>query len=1151
MPDDDNQHQQQPEHSRFLSKGHWKNKIRAKYEQAQHRETQRAAPEDQLSDFLRPSSRDTSTSPASKPPSAPRLPQLGRLDTAAASRWPTASELKSIDGGLGGEGRAGRSPGPAPRRPKRNRKGLTVGFVDTAPEIIGEGGDEAEAPPIEISRLRAQLRTGQTHLGSRHEGDPRGGPRLGAPEPQQRIHSRSPSRPQDDEAGFVPPRMTRKPTGFGEVAELQREPRLPVLDDEIHHSPASGREKGTFSMVQAKMRAEEGKALSANPNVTPSLEVENVSRPQSQDDVGSTRARGLSQSPSRGIRDRSPRPAPQHLPSKPLPSTLLPHHLKPGSSQSGDVSPVEHHPLLPPTYFKPPATSSVQDVSPPPSRGNSSSGGNEALEDFSARTQLLSVRFRHLAESVKPIFETPFVDWIRAAAWWFLKGRVSLESAIRRHKASAVQKGAQLSPSKVPLQAYINLAKAWWILQQISAQHPEPRRYGAGPLSSLVEAARRAGDETTALQVETHQALVSNLRAVTMSMKRNGLQPPDLDHDTAAAEGVDMAIWILYPRFQPDICAALSGSASRSYVISGPTTSPSLSDVMPLADSRERFSYGRLFANAFLVDENDDMPDYEIPCVVSMVRGRNEKSLTVVLASQSELLNIEISPSKNAKTSWDDVRWRQGQYQVFVKITRDITLAVHFSEQDYKSLKDTFDVMENVNDNLIPRTDEELIFKSTPDLFQYDDSVPPSTRFPSGPLHRCDVRLFERIHKHTDGLGTRKYHRGFRILIVTGPEIKQSAALSFDLGKQSPIEFGLLRGEGGEAAALLRAGSGDRKSSMILTFHEAEERAAFLSSLQGTFVRSREKCLVQIPLNGLSVTTSAASEGSVQNGGQRSPFDAFEWQQIQVINTLSSKDGEFGETVSSDHLRLCATSKLGTIVDRINLGPGQLLLELDHTLTPGLKLLRARQEDFTISIAENAVSGPHRQAIRDLQQNIFTSETIRNFTFPSLNDLHSFQEALTNFSVLYDGTATIFAISRRRMVVPIHKRWEASGTRIQVLLRRDKKIAQLIAFFGAGFSHGRCMNFVLKGTDVYESLAKSGKFTTRLVDAKFALPKGPGSDSDVTTSGNESASARGFVCLDLPEYPGEHDDINITFGTAEGEVLTGSLWYAANSRTDK
>ncbi len=103
--------------------------------------------------------------------------------------------------------------------------------------------------------------------------------------------------------------------------------------------------------------------------------------------------------------------------------------------------------------------------------------------------------------------------------------------------------------------------------------------------------------------------------------------------------------------------------------------------------------------------------------------------------------------------------------------------------------------------------------------------------------------------------------------------------------------------------------------------------------------------------------------------------------------------------------------------------------------------------------------------------------------------------------------------------MPINKRWEASRTRLQIV--KQDKTTQLVAFF-KDFAHGSCMNFVLKGTDVFETFSRSGTFYLRIADAKFALPKG---DED---------SSKEFVSLDTPEYPSEHDDVTIEFDTEAG-----------------
>lgn len=115
--------------------------------------------------------------------------------------------------------------------------------------------------------------------------------------------------------------------------------------------------------------------------------------------------------------------------------------------------------------------------------------------------------------------------------------------------------------------------------------------------------------------------------------------------------------------------------------------------------------------------------------------------------------------------------------------------------------------------------------------------------------------------------------------------------------------------------------------------------------------------------------------------------------------------------------------------------------------------------------------------------------------------------------------ATNFAISHRRMMVPINKRWEASFARLQIV-QRDS-VVQLLGVF-KDFQYGTCMNFVIKSTDKFETFTRSEQHGVRIVDAKFPLPKKP-------TEENSD-----FMCLDMPEYPSEHDDITVGFESEAG-----------------
>ena len=224
----------------------------------------------------------------------------------------------------------------------------------------------------------------------------------------------------------------------------------------------------------------------------------------------------------------------------------------------------------------------------------------------------------------------------------------------------------------------------------------------------------------------------------------------------------------------------------------------------------------------------------------------------------------------------------------------------------------------------------------------------------------------------------------------------------------------------------------------------------------------------------------------------------------------------------------------GVFTDRITPGPGELQMNLSVGDLNEIKLLRVAQQDMTWSFTDGTLRDADLSSLSHMLHSISTSPSVRTYHFRSLLDLHCFQAMVTGFHVLYDGLASTFSISRPHLIA-LHKRWEANAPRLQVI-QRDKTV-QLVAFF-KDVSHGACMNFVLKGTDSFEIFSRSGLSFLRIVDAKFALPKG------------ETDPARDFVCLDMPEYPGEHDDIIIGFDSQEGEHLKRLVGSSANHYLD-
>jgi hypothetical protein len=190
--------------------------------------------------------------------------------------------------------------------------------------------------------------------------------------------------------------------------------------------------------------------------------------------------------------------------------------------------------------------------------------------------------------------------------------------------------------------------------------------------------------------------------------------------------------------------------------------------------------------------------------------------------------------------------------------------------------------------------------------------------------------------------------------------------------------------------------------------------------------------------------------------------------------------------------------------------------------------------------------------VEDLHRAIFLQPTKRTYSFSTLEELHAFQAAVTSFNVKYDGLARDFTISRRRPVTALskHKRLEAGATRVQVVSHDNDKVVQLLAFFDDSFPYAEAIGFVLKGMDVFERYdgkhsGGKGKVGVRLVDAKFALPK-----LEKAKGGQRPEDIeRPFVCLDMPEFPGENDDIWIGFDDEDGKATVLLFDWANECRT--
>lgn len=995
------------------------------------------------------------------PPPNPQQHQQIRLDTAAAQGWPTGADIQHA------RQARGRSASP-----KRSRKGLVVQFSDEKPIIIGYGGDFAESPTITL-RNRAH-----THPGSRDQYAEAPGYDMrygGAPEEHSAFH---PGQAQQMQSGY----------GFGpgtmEVAELDSVP--------VGNQPEEPRSPSSFAArVQREMRADEGRALMQATLDHPADElfIQNDSPGTISADIHTI----LDELQLNTMKNAN------IPPSGPPGSSLLPLQLAAGRSPTQAPPPstmmraqtvsrpnaprMESNGFPEPQRMRAGTATSNFDSPPMLSRSSTLSGGamgDDALHDFASRIVHLYTLFRLSTESTKPLAQCSPEEVIRAAIWWFLKGRLNLEATVRDRPTSPE---AQQTNYLIRQQAYADLAKAWWIIDTVMPQLPQFLSLNGPRLADIQDA---------------RQTVLSGLRKLAMSMTRNHFLPPE---DAPLPQGLDNAIFV------PE-----DGAHSFLLSVKQHVTS-SISDAMPLGDTNRAFQYARLFADAVLLEEGGGQ-QYRFPVLFSLSRNRDEKEPSAIITSQSGDLCIAIQGDNTKGPRWDDVAWHAKSSTIDIKRLRGFLLRLHCAPHDFRTLVGIFENQRSTYLGSTPRKDEVIAFQSNLRTFQLF-TQDPNSAFPKDPLPQCQLVLFEKIFMEKVKGVERALHRGFRLSVITSPSSKTLKGINQELATIRPLQLGFLRGEDGLPALLMKVEDGQQRYTVVFTFEEMEERTLVYSKLTGTFIGTRDSVVGEIKLKTLSISGTDSAELKGLQG--------LKWQNTRLINE-GDNDVDNPATALSKRLRIVMEFRIGCLVDRMTLGAGDIKLRLGVSTITELKILRQPQVDMTISVSESQAPKEMPVELTGLLGIVNKSPSIRCYTFPRLVDLHEFQAAITGFTVVFDGLAASFNISRRRMVVPIYKKWDAATTRVQ-LVRKDKTV-QLVAFF-ENFAHGECMNFTLKSTDIFENFGRNGKFSLRIVDAKFPLPKSSG-------EGGERAVEHGFVCIDQVEYPGEHDDITIVFDSEAG-----------------
>jgi len=856
-----------------------------------------AQQESDLSSFLH--------GPGDKPAAKPRV------DTTSVSRWPAAAVV------LGSVERPGSSssrPGTAsssrpataqssnlpalPPRRKKVSKGLHVSFSTATPEIIGEGGDESELPPKDVGRAWAQSCSSLRQ------------------QPVQSAIDRTEVRREAAlPAALVPAydRRSQRSPPPRTTTTVQRKP-VASLDDRIYIEAGEDaalrlQQESQSTLGQSEIRP--GHLLSRpyrEPDPSPMRKPDSFGSFPGQ--TLNVRSRIVdSKGVEQGSLSNSYMPPPSERPSA----------VKRNSSQkSADTMPSAslpaandasiHQPEIPitPTYGYKDVVSPYLDEFLNEGYAQGSSKVDDKSDEFYSRVEHLHSVFYLASQRSSAIADDSVALWIRATSWWFLKGRDGLEKKVRT--TAERLPGTSATPQSPPqaFQCYVDLAKAWWIAREII---PDRLQQVQQPNTEIVDGIDGLGPR---LVQQTYASLQANMNALTISMQKNCFLPPS----SLLIQGLDSTIWIDYPVLSPDILAVTADVDPRTTIKrTSPNEKPFFAIL--LGDTDRHFSYGRMFVEVEIVSEYEGLDEYQLPCILSIIRERGDSRVEATIVSQNGCINLHIQSDKKCGPTWDDVEWKIRSHSIRIHLVEGFELAVRFWDVDFKTLWGIHDYNCRVEREWCAEENEKVVFNDIVDIFHYIPPADSRNTFPSKPVRSCKIRLFELSHAPSRGSSQGNIHSGHRLMAMTPPDSKSLSSIGTTFDPAKPALFSYLRGDGGRPALLLSIRERGVKSTMVLTFHDVEKRAELHALLNGTFVWDYESESAKFQLEDFSISLLASDIASTVVDLTFVP--EIKWEHVRVMER-GHHHTPHTEGPPLSNRRIVMKCNLGTITDRISSG---------------------------------------------------------------------------------------------------------------------------------------------------------------------------------------------------------------------------------------
>ena len=977
--------------------------------------------------------------------------------------------------------------------PPKKSKGLTVTFTEKEPEIIGQGGDECEIPVQDVVGSWAGMTNQNAHRLMRRNSTEL--PKALSPGLSQDFLTADAFTNQRSSLQRVP---TRKPVGGWEQKRLS----MNMEEGLIQAQKGVGSENNVPNEVNIsgharsppKSYTKEEQIEPTLPQSTPPMVVNsaharelmsNTYHPPNDSGMNRTAANtGYGRQSSQDNRFR-------------LHETVSLSTDKPANAYRQNLPIRSNHDI-----------SASQQIAANSFRHEKSIPGQIESDEFYSRVQHLRGVFRLAAEKTVDIESKALEHWLRMSSWWFLRGKTMLERIVGSLSQNGIQMESGAMGHKTH-QSYVDLAKAWWSMEEVL-----PDLTGAHSKTSISNTLDKFDNLDYSHLLNTYNSLSKNMRDFAISMRHSNLMPPP----AVLIQGADPCIWIPYPPITAGILSLTAFLDPRTL------TSRIKRGFFPIIfDHTNRHAFlGRAFVEVDILSHKSSTEAGRLPCLLSIFRERSRSDVELTIISQDGQINTHVQHDPNAGPTWTNIKWQNRESSLLIDLSKDFQVSTRLGQDDFMLLQEICNQTQQIETEWHADKAEDILFDSVIPVFHVAGSSTDSSSFPSIPMKETSIRLFIRSTSVMNGAIRRSIFDGYRLAARNSLAHSTVSCFNVAFGKGTPVLWSNLRGENEAPALLLRLHPEQDKPPLILTFKSVEQRSHFHMLVSGILRFPNEVVSKDIPMLSMSVVEIFGEANQLPPVHSLGSY--ITWNSLKVVNERQSEGLE--NLISSQSMRVCSTSNCGSVVDFANLAAGELQISLEVTDIKSIKVFRPAQNNVIATFANNMVP---KEEVRNLEGTLgLTTKlpTARLYKFPTLEALHIFQRLVTGFEVVYDGLATAFSISHRRSMIPVYKKQEASGARIQILTQdnRGQKTFHLLAVL-SDFPNGKIMSFQLHGADIFEATFKSSKYCLRFIDAKFALPKSP----------DNTEMAWDFICLDAPEYPAEHDDVVIGFDTEQGK----------------